>query len=657
MGFTSFRMGHLHKPKSQKITPRAATPNPSCATGGFYKAPSNGATIDSLQPLSIEWDTTCLDTQKVDIHLLAPWFNGPNTEMTVWRNIPNANGKTTVNIMPKWWNATSSVNVQLTIVPANSPPGMTTLPAGPVITATYTPPADGHIPASADTSKPDSPNNPITESSSGTTKSLSGGKTAAAVLLPLLIVALALFLYFRHQRRKASTKSKRFSQAIDKRMSTISTDWKSMSAAGAQAAIRSSIAVNRDSSAFAFGAIRPMSTVGAEMEGQDGSGQQMKQVRTGTGVGLRNPNAAALAAERASRVSRVSFAADTRQSRVSFADSRPSGESRRTRAFHSAYVPPLPTRADVVSAVSEYPDSELEKEVKKGKTGSPTLSPRQATGPLTLTPEDIRARIQGRGAMTAEAKRAQEEEYDEVMPALSMMRTGLEPTTPSATTTSFSIPLPAPSQLSTTDEYLFTPLPTPPQPTHPSPISPSYTPTSFTGATYAPTLPSPINTSAPFTPSAYAYNQAQSQPPTPATPSMALSPDDMLRAYAERKAAAAAASEGAPSSYAQSSPRVKGRKLSLRQSFGIKGLGGGGKLGGERVGSPALDKGAISYPMPAPSSSSSAQGGMAGVGARSAGMAGVGVGAGAGMGMGGGAQYAIGEDEDEDVDYESAYVV
>src|SRR5277367_2249562 len=66
---------------------------------------------------------------------------------------------------------------------------------------------------------------------------------------------------------------------------------------------------------------------------------------------LRNP-IASLSTE---RVSRVSFAPDTHtsrasESRVSLAphshtctsESRPSGESRRTRAFHTGYVPPVP---------------------------------------------------------------------------------------------------------------------------------------------------------------------------------------------------------------------------------------------------------------------------------------------------------------------------
>ncbi|KAG6852841.1 hypothetical protein C0991_008659, partial [Blastosporella zonata] len=450
----------MHKSKSRHphILPRASS---NCTTGGLYKSPTSSSSLDSLQPIIIQWDSSCLSSQKLDIHLLAPWYNGATTEMTVWSGVNNADGQKSVTIMPKWWNDTSEVKVQLAIVEAGTLVSMTPLPAGPVWTATYTKPSDGSTPASADMSSGDS------STTTTATKTLAPGKTAAAVIMTLLAVGALVFLYFRYQRKKSAQKSQRFSVAVDKRMSTISTDWKSMSAAGAQAAIRNSIAVNRDSSAFSFGAIRPTSTYSATTPADDdGTIPQMQQVRTGTGVGLRHPaGAAAFAAERQSRVSRVSFA-DT--------VGRPSGESRRTRAFHSAYVPPVPTR------VSVYPDGEDEKsvpedDVKTRKSESEesagthgTLSPRQNAGPLTLTPEDIRARIQGQGRST--------NEYDEVMPALS-------------------------------------------------------------SATYAPTSPALSPPPSAFTLSAYdsAPSPTTNTNTGMAPPLPVMSPDDMLRAYAVRK--------------------------------------------------------------------------------------------------------------------------
>ena len=53
--------------------------------------------------------------------------------------------------------------------------------------------------------------------------------------------------------------------------------------------------------------------------------------------------------------------------------------------------------------------------------GSGSLSPRQTQGPLALTPEDIKARINGSrpGPPSSLAKPRDEGQMDEVMPALS----------------------------------------------------------------------------------------------------------------------------------------------------------------------------------------------------------------------------------------------
>jgi len=132
----------------------------------------------------------------------------------------------------------------------------------------------------------------------------------------------------------------------------------------------------------------------------------MAQIRR-PGTGLRN---AALAEAIASgeRVSRVSFAdTATRVSRVSFAaDPRPSTDSRRTagtsrasRAFHSAYAPPVPSLPAVYSPKEKVKENSDEVDV--------SLSPRQTAGPLTLSPEDIRVRIQ-----------SGKDDDDDVLPAL-----------------------------------------------------------------------------------------------------------------------------------------------------------------------------------------------------------------------------------------------
>ena len=224
---------------------------------------------------------------------------------------------------------------------------------------------------------------------------LSKGAVAAAVLIPLLsIIGLIVAAYIRINRQKGKEKRKRFSEMVDKRMSTISTDWKSLSGAGANAAIRNSMAVpgNRASS-FSFGGIRPTSTVALE-GGQAGIGARGILAQDGSSteapyMSQLRPGIRTSAFE--NRVSRVSFAADP----------RPSSESRRgrqSRAFHTSTVPvpPLPDR--------QY-------SAESSSNSSPILSPIQAAGPLSLTHEDIQARM-------AAGDVEPQSNYDDFMPAL-----------------------------------------------------------------------------------------------------------------------------------------------------------------------------------------------------------------------------------------------
>ena len=333
-----------------------------------------------LQPLNISWDTSCLtNVQSIDIVLSAPGANNPL--LRGWKNVPFSSGSRVLELLPRLWNDSASQVLQLNLYQSGTPSFMSPLPAGPVITATYSAPS-GSVPAAADVSL----NNP---SSSSASQSSSHGKTAAAVLFPLLVVIGAILTWVRFKRRQGREKRKRWSEMVDKRMSTISTDWKSMSAAGAQAAIRHSMAVSARNSAFSFGAIRPPSMVADPTSPPP----DMAQIRR-PGTGLRN---AALAEAIASgeRVSRVSFAdTATRVSCVSFAtDPRPSTDSRRTagtsrasRAFHSAHAPPVPSLPAVYSPTEKVKENPDEVDV--------SLSPRQTAGPLTLSPEDIRVRIQ-----------------------------------------------------------------------------------------------------------------------------------------------------------------------------------------------------------------------------------------------------------------------
>jgi hypothetical protein len=439
--------GAIHKVHRKKA------PDSSCTTGGFYKSPSSGQSVESGTSLDISWDTTCLTSDAVDIYLYAPGSSSSRIHM--WENVNYALGSYSSELSAGWWNSSGSISLQLSIVESGTPPFLSTLPAGPVFTATV---------GSGDKSSGSTVSSSIQDVNNFSTPHTgpSKGKVAAAVIFPLLIVGgLITAAWLKFNRAKTEEKRKRWSEAVDKRMSTISTDWKSISPAGASAAIRNSMAASgisaNRSSAFSFGNIRPSSTIALE-GGQAGIGTKAMSMQENGNfetpqMSQLRPNARLSAAD---RLPRVSFAADTRVSRVSFAtDTRPSSEYRRgvSRAFHFGDVPPLP---------------------EPSRQDSSEMSPTQTHGPLALTPDDIRARMTGQSEAHSN--------IDDYMPALSMMRHGGEGG-------------------ANENDLLFTPQ----EPTPPTPIVPK---SSIVGI--MPMQPMPANV---------------------------MSPDEMLRAYAESRRA------------------------------------------------------------------------------------------------------------------------
>ncbi|KAK2462162.1 hypothetical protein APHAL10511_005821 [Amanita phalloides] len=515
MGFSHLRIGQ----KSPHLFRRAQ--GSACSNGGLTN-PTFGQSVDSLKPLNISWDTTCLpNVQSIDIVLSSPGSAQPLLQG--WESLTFATGYRVVQLLPRKWNDSASQQLQLSLYQSGTPSFMSPLPAGPVFTATYSAPS-GSVPAAADMSLENG-------SSSTTKKSSSHGKTAAGILIPLLLIIAGIITYVRIKRRTGKEKRKRWSEMVDKRMSTISTDWKSMSTAGAQAAIRHSMAVNARDSSFSFGSIRPPSTAAIEPTSPD-----MAQIRR-PGTGLRNPPLTN-AFDSAERVSRVSFADTVRVSRVSFAaDPRPSIDSRRTigssrasRAFHSAYTPPVPSLPQVYSPKEKVKDND-EVDVN--------MSPRQAAGPITLSPEDIRARIQSVKV---------EESDDDIFPALAMMRTGTRasannPFSDKSSPTAMveegdgddyllppSVSRRLPDSAHPANNELSTTLPSFPMPTFP-PASSAGTGASAE-APLNPIKPLPLTSPTPVA----SPTTPPNTPPTLPPPSSFIPPDAMTRAHPGRQA-------------------------------------------------------------------------------------------------------------------------
>lgn len=185
---------------------------------------------------------------------------------------------------------------------------------------------------------------------------LSQGQIAAAVIMPILAVATFLIGYVLWNRKKEATKRKEWREKMDQRMSTISVDWKPVSAAGGHAAVRQSMAfsaADRNTRASSFFA-HPNSQFATEV---GPNGQPLARPRT---------------TSETNRVSRISFATDTY--------SRPSRPA----------VPPVPVvyRKSTLSHYEESPETSGSVSPEQG-----VMSPMQRQGAFVLDDESIRDRL------------------------------------------------------------------------------------------------------------------------------------------------------------------------------------------------------------------------------------------------------------------------
>ncbi|KAF8209681.1 hypothetical protein K438DRAFT_1753332 [Mycena galopus ATCC 62051] len=327
---------------SAKISKRTSTtPDASCAAGAFYSSPALGATVDSMTPLNVTWNPSldCLQPapSNVDILLSAPGAATPL--LHTWSAVPYSTGYYNLTLLPRWWNSTASQQLQLMIVSSGTPVYLNPIPAGPVFNATYTAPTSGPVAPAADTAVTGASTTVVSGALGGVSShKVSPGGKAAAVLLPLIFVALLGFAYLKWKRGKGQAKRSEWSEKLDKRMSTISVDWKSITPGGAKEAVRHSMA----GSAFSVGAIRTGAVEGEPVvmgEKTRGGSIEISEKdlpRTtlgsgvGVGVGARRPKKHAATPDRGSRA--VSFA-DSAHPRPS-TGSRP--YSRGSRAFHTA---------------------------------------------------------------------------------------------------------------------------------------------------------------------------------------------------------------------------------------------------------------------------------------------------------------------------------
>lgn len=268
-----------------------------------------------------------------------------------------------------------------------------TLAAGPTFTGTYNATAAVAADPSINTAISSTPldsNAPqrFTAANNLPSKGLTKGQIAAAVIMPILVVAIGIAAYVWWSRKKEATRRKEYRENLDQRMSMApGADWAPISAAGAAAAIRQSMAIgssgggDRNTRASSFFARQSTYTTDPP--------QEMHQT---------------------SRARNMSTE-QTRISRVSFAETAPA------RGGDRPAVPPLP---------QAYRKSAYGVGDHDGNGGA--LSPTQREGAFTLDEDSIRDRLSGASANNG---RNSGEFGADTLPALAMMRANeVSPTPP-----------------------------------------------------------------------------------------------------------------------------------------------------------------------------------------------------------------------------------
>ncbi|KIJ25548.1 hypothetical protein M422DRAFT_273483 [Sphaerobolus stellatus SS14] len=247
-----------HNARFAKRQPAASSSG--CTSGAFYKSPKKGDTIDTSQPLKIEWDTSlnCFSSQGVDIYLYAPYTS--KGLLHAWGGVSYSAGSFETDLQGSWWNSTiAPISLNLAFVVSGDPIFTSSVSQGPIFSATFNTTDYGlkHPTGGTNTTTTVSSGSGSSESSgifqvignAYKNLGLPKGSIAAAVIIPLLAIGVGIFFYIRWTRRKEGEKRKRWSQAVDKRMSSISGDWKTLPPNAQSEAIRQSIAIMRNSRA------------------------------------------------------------------------------------------------------------------------------------------------------------------------------------------------------------------------------------------------------------------------------------------------------------------------------------------------------------------------------------------------------------------------
>lgn len=394
---------------------------PACTPAQIYQSPSAAQVVQASDEVTAKWDSSCFTTEFVDIYLYSYASSDSSSTKSgiaqVWNRAANSGGSYNLGkLQPSWWNNTADANLNLGIIEADTSAFF--LVPGPIFSIHATPEqlATATSKAAAVTQTKTAADGSITTTTDSdglfqTAKlekppGLSKGAIAAAIVVPIVVVGFFVGLYIKFARMREREKRKRWSEHVDRRMSTISGDWSRAggSTAGGAGGVRSSMVSNgtrATSVYFSNGDARGSIYSVANENNMAGAGAGGAKRIPRVGVNGANPEmrqsqlrqSVFNASQTDVRQSRISFADDVRKSRVSFSDA---GALRPTKSNLSGFNNNGANPRRVISQVDGERHSIDNSRLASGRFSRRleddvefVVSPSQAAGPFSMPSSDV----------------------------------------------------------------------------------------------------------------------------------------------------------------------------------------------------------------------------------------------------------------------------
>lgn len=200
---------------------RSIAARAACSPSQLYTYPVSNTTVDATQPLTFKWNTGCDYGSKIDLYLYQP----ASTKGLIqgWSGVDYTKGEYQVNLKPSWWNGTETAELYVQMVTSGEPTWSASTGPGPMFKLEYdasllysTTTVGGQVETSAKYPAVTNGGDAImqTVSSTNSNRGISKGAIAAAVIVPILVLAVLAGVAVRFWRLREAEKRRRWSAAV-----------------------------------------------------------------------------------------------------------------------------------------------------------------------------------------------------------------------------------------------------------------------------------------------------------------------------------------------------------------------------------------------------------------------------------------------------------